>query len=65
MHDLFKSDIYSLGLVILEILLVKNKFSTAKSISDILTSPEKSKEYAATNNINIYLLGGDKGSIIF
>ncbi len=25
MHDLFKSDIYSLGLVILEILLVKNK----------------------------------------
>jgi serine/threonine protein kinase len=38
-HDLFKSDIYSMGLVFLESLLMKEGFTDTQRITKILTSP--------------------------
>ena len=51
-HDLYKSDIYSLGLVILEVLLVKQGIKQSNKINDILNNPGLALEYSKKCSIN-------------
>ena len=57
-HDEFKSDLYSLGLIFLELYMefLQKKRS---EIYKIISSPEKAYEEAKKYNINKYLFGGD------
>ncbi len=64
-HDLFKSDIYSMGLVFLESLLMKEGFTDTQRITKILTSPQIAERMASLNSLNRLIFGGEKALMLF
>lgn len=57
-HDPFKSDIYTVGLILLEIELVRKGW-TQKNIRSVLSDKQKAYQYASQININSYLIKDD------
>lgn len=55
-HDPFKSDIYSLGLIFLELALIKEGIASRGELHAIMTRPEEAYRHAQRLNINHYLL---------
>ena len=53
LHDPFKSDIYSLGLILLETYLIKIKY---ENIKQILVNPEEVSKLTSTLNLNRFIL---------
>ncbi|KRX03997.1 Protein kinase-like domain [Pseudocohnilembus persalinus] len=58
-HDPFKSDLYSLGLNLLEIQLLRSNYSY-NEILGILTNPEQAYQMALKTDINQYINKGSK-----